>query len=289
MTTGDKKALHEDNRLSWNEATKAHNSHKGDQAAWFRAGGSTLWPEERELLGDIAGLRAVHLQCNSGQDTLSLARLGAELTGVDISDEAVAFATRLSEDSGIPVTFVRSDVYDWLEAAQAAGERFDLVFSSYGAICWLSDIATWARGIAAVLKPGGRYVTVEFHPVSMIYDEDWQPKYRYFMGGEHWTWDDGVGDYVAESNAGLRFGADPELGVKDFKNPYRVHEFQWTLAEVVTALVAAGLRLEVLREYPQSNGARLFHEMDDSGDRRWLPPEGSPQIPLMYGLVARKP
>jgi 2-polyprenyl-3-methyl-5-hydroxy-6-metoxy-1,4-benzoquinol methylase len=103
--------LHEDNRRSWNSATRAHNSHKGDQAGFLRSGGSTLFPEEAELLGDVAGQRLVHLQCNSGQDSLSLAALGADVTGVDISDEAVRFATTLSAQSGMPATFVRSDVF----------------------------------------------------------------------------------------------------------------------------------------------------------------------------------
>ena len=94
-----KQDLHEANRLSWNAATVAHNSHKGDQAAFFRKGGSTLFPEEARLLGDVKGLSVLHLQCNAGQDSLSIARLGAEVTGVDISDEAVDFATRLSQQS----------------------------------------------------------------------------------------------------------------------------------------------------------------------------------------------
>src|SRR5881394_2546580 len=107
------KDAHERNRRSWNEATRAHNSHKHDQAGHLRAGGSTLFPEERELLGELSGRALVHLQCNSGQDTLSLARLGARVTGVDISDEAVTFAQRLSEDSGLAGKFERADIYDW--------------------------------------------------------------------------------------------------------------------------------------------------------------------------------
>src|SRR4051794_22698956 len=110
-------SLHEANRLSWNEATVAHNSHKGDQAAFYRAGGNKLFAEDFELLGDIRGLDAVHLQCNSGQDTLSLVTMGASLTGVDISDEAIDFARRLSTESGVPATFIRSDIYDWLAEA----------------------------------------------------------------------------------------------------------------------------------------------------------------------------
>src|SRR5215471_19282234 len=107
-----RKDLHEENRLSWDAATVAHNSHKGDQAAFLRNGGSTLYPEEIEVLGDVRGLSVVHLQCNAGQDTLSIAQLGAVMTGVDISDTAIDFARQLSQDSGIPATFVRSDVYD---------------------------------------------------------------------------------------------------------------------------------------------------------------------------------
>ena len=112
---------HEANRLAWNAATAAHNSHKQDQAGFLRRGGSTLFPEEVGLLGDIAGRRLLHLQCNAGQDTLSLAKLGAVATGVDISDEAIQFARKLSADSGIPAAFHRADVYDWLAEAADRG------------------------------------------------------------------------------------------------------------------------------------------------------------------------
>lgn len=142
---------HEQNRKSWNAVTSAHNAHKQDQATFLRAGNSTLFPEETELLGDIRGKRLVHLQCNCGQDTLSIAGLGADVTGVDISDEAVSFATRLSEDSGIPAKFHREDVLTWLATTE---ERFDAAFASYGVVGWLSDIDAWAQGIARILRPG---------------------------------------------------------------------------------------------------------------------------------------
>ncbi|WP_246162808.1 MULTISPECIES: class I SAM-dependent methyltransferase [Brasilonema] len=196
-----RKDLHEENRLSWNEATKAHNSHKGDQAKFFREGGSTLFREEKELLGDITGLSLVHLQCNAGQDTLSLARLGAFVTGVDISDEAITFAQKLSEESGIPATFHRADVFDWLQETARRGEQFDIVFSSYGAVCWISNLNLWAKGIADVLKSGGRFVLVDFHPVAMMFDVDWSHKFSYFSEGKHLTWEDGISDYVASSIA----------------------------------------------------------------------------------------
>ena len=147
-----RKDLHEANRLSWNAATQAHNSHKIDQAGFLRRGGSTLFAEELALLGDVRGLRIAHLQCNAGQDSLSLAALGALVTGVDISDEAIAFARRLSTDSGIAANFTRADIYDWLEREAAENPAsYEIAFSSYGFLCWLSDLTVWAKGIHAIL------------------------------------------------------------------------------------------------------------------------------------------
>lgn len=277
--------LHEANRASWNAATVAHNSHKGDQARYLREGGCTLFPEEVEVLGDLAGRDLVHLQCNAGQDTLSLARRGARVTGVDISDEAIAFASALSRDAGIPGAFVRSDVYDWLESTE---ERFDLAFSSYGALCWLSDLGAWARGVARILRPGGRLALVEFHPFFGMLDEAWRLRYPYSTGGRAWEWEEGVHDYVALSGEALSpWGFEP--GIQDFRNPHAAHEYFWGLGDVVSAVAGAGLRIEGLREYPWSNGYRPYPDMRDLGGRRFTAPEGSPEMPLMYALSARKP
>lgn len=283
-----RKELQEENRLSWNEATKAHNSHKGDQAKFFREGGSTLFPEEIELLGNIAGLSLLHLQCNAGQDTLSLAQLGAVVTGVDISDEAVAFAQKLSEESGIPATFHRADVFDWLEEAAKGNERFDIVFCSYGAVCWISDLSVWAKGIASVLKPGGRFVVVDFHPVSWMFDLDWTHKFPYFTEGKPLTCEEGIGDYVARSGEALT-PSGYETGIEKFRNPYQVHEFQWGIGEIVTALLNAGLNLRALKEYPYANGCKIFERMRETPRRRMVPPEDVPNLPLMYSMVAQKP
>ncbi len=280
--------LHEANRLSWNEATKAHNSHKAGQAEYFRNGGNKLFPEEMELLGDVAGKDLVHLQCNAGQDSLSLVRLGAHVTGVDISDEAIAFARQLSADSGLPATFVRSDVFDWFREAGTAGQSFDLAFSSYGAIGWLSDLSEWAKGIAGVLRPGGRFVLVEFHPFAFTLDDDGKGVVTYpYASSEPLTWDDGVGDYVAASGPALAPSGFLE-GVKDFRNPFACHEYAWSMADVVTALLAAGLRIEAFREYLYANGWKPFPGMRELPGRRTAMPEGMPQVPLMFAVVARK-
>jgi SAM-dependent methyltransferase len=279
--------LHEDNRLAWNAATVAHNSHKADQAAFFRAGGSTLFPEEIELLGDLTGKTLLHLQCNAGQDSLSLARLGATVTGVDISDEAIGFARQLSADSGISATFARADIFDWLAEAAERDERYEIVFTSYGVLIWVSDIRAWARGIASVLAPGGRLVLLEFHPFSMIFDWDWSHTFPYFTEGTPISYEHGVGDYVALSGGALSPSGHLD-GVQNFVNPHPGHEFLWGVGEIATAMLDAGLTIVTLREYPYSNGGKLFDGMRELLGKRMVPPEGKPSFPLMLGVVARR-
>jgi|SRR5690606_5764831 SAM-dependent methyltransferase len=282
--------LNEQNRTAWNAATRRHNLHKGDQAAFLRSGGSTLFPEEIELLGDVRGQTLLHLQCNAGQDTLSIAsQLGAIVTGVDISDEAIAFAQQLSHDSGIPGEFIRADVYDWLKANT---RQFDVVFSSYGAVCWLSDLAAWGQGIAAALKPGGRFVLVEFHPMLGILDGaltgDWSWASDY-MGGKHYAYEHGIGDYVAMSGSGLVPDGQADTDSANWLNPHPSHEFAWGLADVLTALLDAGLTLTAVREYPYSNGFKPFPDhMIELPGRRMAFGEGMPAIPLMYAVRAEK-
>ncbi len=279
--------LREQNRLSWNAVVGAHESHRGGLARFLREGGSTLFPEEISLLGDLEGRTLLHLQCNSGGDSLSLASLGAAVTGVDISDEAILHARRLSSEAGIPAEFERADVYDWLEDAVREDRSFDVVFSSYGVVCWLHDLEAWAGGIAAVLRAGGRLVLVDFHPVAEMFDELWNHARAYPSGGEPRLLPEGVGDYVGESGGGLTPEGFVE-GARDFENPHGCHLFRWGLGEVVTALAEAGLRIVTLQEYSYSNGERLFARMRELPGRRMAPPEEVPAVPLMYGISAKK-
>ena len=279
------KVHHETNRLSWNEGTKAHNSHKGDQAAFFRAGGNTLFPEESRVLGNVTDKTLLHLQCNCGQDSLSIARhLGSKVTGVDFSDEAIRFAQRLSRDSGIKTSFIRADIYDFFANDS---ERFDVVFSSYGVLCWLSDLAAWGRGIAGCLKPGGRFVLIDFHPALVMFDGEWQLKHDY-MGGAPCELESGVGDYVALTGAAAE--TDSLLtGIRDFRNPFPGVEFQWGIAEVATALLDAGLQMSHLAEYTYCNGFKPMADMVDLGGRRYAMPAHLPQnFPLMFSLIAER-
>ncbi len=283
----NRRDLREQNRESWNAVVGVHDSHRGDLARFLREGGSTLFREERDLLGDLEGRSLLHLQCNSGGDSISLAKLGATVTGVDISDEAVLSARDLAQKSGVPATFERADVYDWLERASRDGRHFDVVFASYGVVCWLSDLEAWADGIATILNPSGYFVLVDFHPAADIFDEDWNPARDYPSAGEPLRLDEGVGDYVGEAVGGLT-PAGFEEGVGSFENPEKAHLFRWGLGEILTALAGASLRITTVEEYTYTNGERSFARMRELAGRRLAPPEDVPAVPLMYGLRAEK-
>jgi SAM-dependent methyltransferase len=267
-------------RRSWNQATRNHNAHKGDQASFLRDGGEVLFPEELALLGDLAGRRLVHLQCNAGQDTLALARRGARVVGVDLSDEAIEFARTLSRGAGIPAEFVRAEVVGWMHETPL---RFDLAFASYGATVWLPDLDAWAHGVARILAPGGRFAYVEFHPLVYALGEDLRPTGDDYFAAHAFV--DPVSDYVAAAGAAL--GAAP--GSAPLANDVPAWSWQHGLGKVVDALLRAGLVLETLREYPHANGARILPALVAGPGRTWVWPQGTARLPLMYGLSARRP
>ncbi len=268
-------------RQSWNIATRNHNAHKGDQAARLRQGEELLFEEELELLGPLAGKSLVHLQCNSGQDSLCLARRGAAVTGVDWSDEAIAFARRLSADSGIAAEFVQSEVVQWLSRTDA---RFDVAFASYGVTGWLPDLSPWARGVHRVLKPGGRFVYVEYHPLVWSLGDDLRAtRDDYFADG---PFIEPVSDYVASSGAAL--GA-VEPSTATVVNDVPAQSWQHTLADVLDSLLRAGLHFEAVREYPHANGCRVHPALVPAPGRRWVWPPGVARTPLMFAVAARRP
>lgn len=270
----------DDTRRSWDIATRNHNSHKGDQAAFLRGGGDVLFPEELDLLGDLRGRDLVHLQCNAGQDSLCLARRGARVVGVDFSEEAVSFARVLSADSGISARFERAEVTTWLRETP---ERFDLAFSSYGATGWLPDLDEWARGVCRVLRPGGAFAYVEFHPISWSVGADLS-----LSGDDYFTPEPflaPVGDYVAASGAGL--GAVETAETQE--NTVVATSWQHTTGALLTALIGAGLVIERFAEHPHANGCRVNPALVPGDDRRWVWPTGAARVPLMFSLLARKP
>jgi SAM-dependent methyltransferase len=270
---------YEGTRRSWNVATRNHNAHKGDQAACLRGGGDTLFPEELDLLGPLNGKTLVHLQCNSGQDSLCLARRGARVTGVDLSDEAISFARNLSRDSGIAAEFIHSEVVGWMQSTTA---RFELAFSSYGAVGWLPDLDAWAAGVTRILQPGGRFVYVEFHPLVWSLGKEMRADADDYFSKKPFV--DPVPDYVAESGAAL--GAIQPGSSEENTQP--ATSWQHGFAEVLNALAQSGLKLERIHEYPYSNGCRVHSRLVPREGRTWVWPPGIARTPLMFGITARR-
>jgi len=253
------------NRASWDDRAAAHAASPDYAVERFITDPTFLSEVVRfdvPLLGDIRGLRGVHLQCHIGTDTISLARLGASMTGVDFSSASLAQARRLSEQAHTPVEFVESNVYDALDVLER--ERYDLVFTGIGALCWLPDIARWAGVVAALLRPGGRLFIREGHPMLWALDEartdDLVVGYPYFEQPEPLVDDDG-GTYVA---------TDVEF------TQNLSHSWNHGLGETVTALLDNGMEITRLVEHDSVPWDALPGQMEKDergewrlGDRPW--------------------
>ena len=183
------------NRANWNERADLHAASPDYQVEQFVSQPEHLSEVVRfdlPRLGDIAGLRAVHLQCHIGTDTLSLARLGAQVSGLDFSPASLAQARRLAGRCGATIDYVEASVYD--AASVLPTESFDLVYTGIGALNWLPRIDGWARNVAALLKPGGRLFLREGHPLLFALDEDCQDQlvigHPYFEHTEPTVWQD---------------------------------------------------------------------------------------------------
>jgi SAM-dependent methyltransferase len=241
--------------------------------AGFRAGGSTLRAIDLEEVGDVTGKRLLHLQCHMGQDTLSWARRGAQVTGLDFSAPAIRTARALAEDTGLAdrARFVVSDVYAAPEALE--GQRFDIVVTGVGALVWLPDVPRWAKIVASLLDEGGFLHLSEFHPFTDVLDDDGRTvAYDYFGDARG-----------ARYDIPYTYTDGPPLAA-----PTHI-EWQHSLGEVVSSLAAAGLRIEFLHEHPTTL-FRRFPVLEEGADGTggWGFPAGSPRIPMMYSLRARR-
>src|SRR5579863_6395293 len=152
---------------AWNLMTVYHAASPGYRLAEFKTGENVLKPIELREVGDVRGKSLLHMQCHFGLDTMSWARMGAHVTGVDFSDQAIALARSISAECKIPARFLHSNIYD---TPNVLHEQFDIVFTSYGALCWLPDIKRWAEVAASFVKPGGFFYIAEFHPLTQMAD-----------------------------------------------------------------------------------------------------------------------
>ena len=254
----------------WNDSVAIHERSAMYRLEEFKAGRISLRSIERDEVGDVRGKSLLHLQCHFGLDTMSWARLGARVTGLDFSDAAVTRARELAAELKIDARFICSAIED---APHALDEQFDIVFTSYGALCWLPDIAAWARVAARFVKPGGIFYIAEFHPLTQSFDSDHPTELRPRISYFHTE----MQEYP------------PQTDYSDRATMHRhgSHEWMYTTGGVVTALINAGLQIEFLHEFPRCL-FKFFPIMVPDAEPGWWRIPGDP-IPLIFSVRAHKP
>jgi 2-polyprenyl-3-methyl-5-hydroxy-6-metoxy-1,4-benzoquinol methylase len=247
------------NRQGWNERTRQHVKSAFYDVPGFVAGNCSLNEIELSELGDVNGKSLLHLQCHFGMDSLSWARRGATVTGIDLADEAIAYARQLSARINLPVEFVCSDVYS---VPQQLSGQFDIVFTSYGSIGWLPDLERWAQVVATMLKPGGVFYMADFHP-------------HYFASlGEKYFSHTAPELYAA----GTYTDADPGA-------TFSGAEWSHPISEILNSLLGAGLALEFFNEHAYSP-YNCFDDMDQREPGKYYARTEN-EVPMLYSLKVR--
>ncbi len=266
----------ESNKRLWNERTPIHIKSEFYGVDEFKKGKSTLKSIELEEVGDVSGKSMLHLQCHFGMDTLSWARLGARVTGIDFSEEAIEYAKKLGSEINVPADFICSNIYDL--RMNLTGE-FDIVFTSYGVLCWLPDIEKWANVISRFLKPGGVFYIVDGHPFADIFDNGddarelkvGYPGHSYFHNPEPTYYPPGGTGYTDKTSR--------------LENPS--YEWAHTLGDIITSLISNGLTIKFLHEFPFS-GYQSFPFLEKGDDGWWRLPNSRKDIPFLFSLMAKK-
>ncbi|MBN1137107.1 MAG: class I SAM-dependent methyltransferase [Anaerolineae bacterium] len=259
-------------QASWNRLAPLHARSAFYDVQGFKAGRISLLQIEREELGDVAGKSLLHLQCHFGMDTLSWARLGAQVTGVDYAESAIELARELGREIGLDARFICTSIYDLPEQLS---DTFDIVFTSYGVLCWLPDLARWGQVIAHFLKPGGVFYIVDGHPFACVFYNEkdatgLRVAYPYFEQATPEA-------YPCDGS----YATDAELH-------YTSYEWPHSLSEIVNALLEAGLQIEFLHEFPYA-AYQCLPFMVQGADGWWRLPEGGESVPFLFSLKAIKP
>ena len=259
------------NRELWDEIAPVHfKAYK--EVDILRRGGIALDELELAEIGDVTGKTLLHLQCHIGSDTLSWARQGALVTGVDFSAESLTYARKLAQELDLQATFVQSNLYDLRAALDG---KFDIVYTSRGVLCWLRDLDEWARIIAYFLKTGGVFYIMESHPITYIFEEK-QPGElaifnRFFHQPQPTLWDEPYPDY-----------ADGDYIPRNFS-----YEWEWSLGDIFNALIKAGLVIESFNEYERIFFKR-FQGMVEGPEGWYTMPQYADKLPLIFTLKASK-
>jgi SAM-dependent methyltransferase len=253
------------NRAGWNLRTQVHlRSDFYDVAAWS-SGRTSLKSLELQEVGSVTGKSLLHLQCHFGQDTLSWARMGATVTGCDLSDVAIGAARSLAKEHELDAQFVACNVYDLPSHLKG---KFDVVFTSYGSIGWLPDLTRWASVLKHFLKPDGFFYMVDFHPVLWMFDSDFQRvEYAYHNAGAIETQNSGS---YTDRSADIR---------------YRDYGWNHGLGEIITSLVEQGLCIEFLHEFPYSPYA-CFNRLICGPDGNYRIEGMEDKLPMLYSIKA---
>lgn len=255
------------NRDTWNKKVAIHAKSDFYNLNEFKNGKSSLNKYEVTALGDVSNKSLLHLQCHFGQDTLSWARMGAECTGIDLSDAGIKLAKQLNDELGLNSKFVCCNV---LDVSKHVKNQFDIVFTSYGTIGWLPDLKPWAQMIFERLKVGGVFYIVEFHPIAWMFDYASNPqKLAYGYHQKEAIYEEYEGTYADE------------------KSNMISKEYGWnqSLGEIVTSLINAGLTIECLNEYDASP-YNIFPELEINNKGMY---ELSNKLyPLLFELKATK-
>lgn len=255
------------NRQSWNKRTDIHIESEFYDLEGFLKGNTSLNEIELNLLGDVRGKSILHLQCHFGQDTISMAKLGAHATGVDLSDNAIAKAKEIALKTNTDAAFVCCDVYD---LPQYLNKKFDIVFTSYGTIGWLPDLDKWAKIISGFLKPGGKFVFVEFHPVVWMFDDNFKEvAYNYFNTGA-----------IVETLSGT---------YTDQNAPLTQEYVCWNhgISEVLNSLIKNGIEINSFDEFDYSP-YNCFRETIQIEPKKFRIKHLDNKIPMVYAVVGTK-
>ena len=255
------------NRHSWNNRTEAHIKSEFYGMEQFLQGKTSLQNIELNLLGNVEGKAVLHLQCHFGQDSISLSRMGAQVTGVDLSDKAIARAKSIARETQANVEFICCDLY---ALPANLNKQFDVVFTSYGTIGWLPNLDKWAAVISRFLKPGGQFVFVEFHPVVWMFDDDFEKiGYRYFNSGA-----------IVETENGTY--ADRSANIEQ-------QSVMWnhSISEVLNSLIKNGLEINAFDEFDYSPYNCFKHTVEfEPGKYRIKHLDN--KIPMLFSLRATK-
>lgn len=255
------------NKKTWNNKTEVHVTSDFYDTEGFLNGKSTLNDIELSLLGDVSGKKILHLQCHFGQDTLSFARLGAKATGVDLSDKAIEKAREFNVQLHLDAQFICCDIYDLPNHLE---EQFDIVFTSYGTIGWLPDLNKWANVVSHFLKPDGKFVFAEFHPVVWMFDNDFKEVFYSYFNVET----------IIEDESGTYADRYAEISAQTVT-------WNHPLSEVLNALITSGLEIKSFNEYDYSP-YNCFNETEEFEKGKFRIKHLKNKIPMVYSLEATK-